>query len=284
MLRPWSLAQPGSGMRRMTLFVLGSMTAMSLRVCTSARMCPEPASWQSGARDSGPGGSGESERRTQGDTDGVKPRFRTASVREEGLVTGRSVSTARQEPGTDWVLLAFRLPREPATPRIALWRKLRRLGAVLLLDGLVALPLDSRNREHFEWLADEVVDAGGEASIWIGRLASAAHGRQLGQRMRAAVAADYQGVIDDAAASRSQLVGQRRRSLARLRRELRRIRLRDYFPPPEREDAHRAVEELAALVEEPVPWGGRRTATSLPRRSWSCAPRSSRGARSIRSG
>jgi hypothetical protein len=161
--------------------------------------------------------------------------------------------TADSEKSGTWVLLAFRLPREPSTPRIALWRKLKRLGAVQLLDGLVALPLVSRSREHFEWLADEVVEAGGEASIWIGRLASGAHGRQLVERMRSAVAADYQGVIHDAAASRSQLAGQRRRSLARLRRELRRIRLRDYFPPPEREDAHRAVEELAALVEEPVP-------------------------------
>ena len=58
-----------------------------------------------------------------------------------------------------WVLLAYRLPREPSTPRIALWRKLRRLGVVQLLDGLVALPLDSRNREQLEWLADEVADS-----------------------------------------------------------------------------------------------------------------------------
>jgi hypothetical protein len=37
-----------------------------------------------------------------------------------------------------------------------------------------------------------------------------------------------------------------------LRRELRRIRARDYFPPREREQALQAVEELAVLVEEQV--------------------------------
>jgi hypothetical protein len=37
-----------------------------------------------------------------------------------------------------------------------------------------------------------------------------------------------------------------------LRRELRRIRARDHFPPPQRELAQQAVDELAALVEEPV--------------------------------
>lgn len=151
-----------------------------------------------------------------------------------------------------WVLLAYRLPREPSTPRIALWRKLRRLGAAQVLDGLAALPLDARNREQLEWLADEVVEAGGEATIWVGELASAAQERQLAGRMATAVAGEYRAVIEDAAAAPADPSGPRRRTLGRLRRELHRIRARDYFPPPERELAQQAVDELAALVEEPV--------------------------------
>ena len=68
-----------------------------------------------------------------------------------------------------WVLLAYRLPREPSTPRSTLWRKLRRLGAAQVLDGLAALPLDARNREQLEWLADEVVEADGEGGDNLGR-------------------------------------------------------------------------------------------------------------------
>src|SRR6266705_6308741 len=97
----------------------------------------------------------------------------------------------RRSAGESWVLLAFRLPREPSTPRIALWRKLKRLGAAQLLDGLVALPLDGRNREQLEWLANDVAEAGGEATIWLAQLASAAQERQLEARMREAVAGDY---------------------------------------------------------------------------------------------
>jgi hypothetical protein len=150
------------------------------------------------------------------------------------------------------VLLAYRLPREPSTPRSALWRKLRRLGAAQVLDGLAALPLDARNREQLEWLADEVIEAGGEATIWIGELASARQERELATRMAEAVADNYAAVIAEAAAAGADATGQRRRTLARLRRELRRIRARDYFPPPERERAERAVDELATLVEETV--------------------------------
>jgi ChrB-like protein len=151
-----------------------------------------------------------------------------------------------------WVLLAYRLPREPSTPRSALWRKLRRLGAVQVLDGLAALPLDARNREQLEWVADEAVEAGGEATIWVGELGSAAQERELAARMAEAVAADYRALIEQAAAAREQPAGQRQRTLKRLRREIRRIRARDYFPPLERELAQQALEELAALVEEPV--------------------------------
>ena len=151
-----------------------------------------------------------------------------------------------------WVLLAYRLPREPSTPRSGLWRKLRRLGAAQVLDGLAVLPLDPRNREQLEWLADEVVQAGGEATIWVGELASAAEERELAGRMSDAVAADYRQVLADVVAAHAEPTGQRRRTLSRLRRELRRIRSRDYFPPPERELAQQAVEELAVVVEEPV--------------------------------
>ena len=150
------------------------------------------------------------------------------------------------------MLLAYRLPRDPSTPRSALWRKLRRLGAVQVLDGLAALPLDARNREQLEWLAEEVVEAGGEATIWVGELASAAQERDLASRMAEAVAAEYRALTGDAVTARAETPGRRRRTLGRLRRELRRIRARDYFPPPERELAQQAVEELAALVEEPV--------------------------------
>jgi hypothetical protein len=151
-----------------------------------------------------------------------------------------------------WVLLAYRLPREPSTPRSALWRKLRRLGAVQVLDGLAALPLDARNREQLEWLADEAVEAGGEATIWVGELGSAIQERELAARMAGAVAVDYSALIEQAAAGRDQPPGQRQRTLKRLRRELRRIRARDYFPPPQRELAQQALDELAALAEEPV--------------------------------
>ena len=150
---------------------------------------------------------------------------------------------------SEWVLLAYRLPREPSTPRIALWRRLRKLGAAQVLDGLVALPRDSRTQERFEWLADEILEAGGEASIWYATPGSLSHERELAQRMANSIAEEYAVAAKAAADAADGTDVTRRRTLARLRRTLQAINARDFFPPPEREQARQAVEELASLVE-----------------------------------
>src|SRR5882757_7209021 len=116
------------------------------------------------------------------------------------------------------VFLAYRLPRGPSTPRITVWRKLRRLGVVQLVDGLVALPLDARTREQLEWIADEVVEAGGESSLWIAEAASARVERDLAAQMAAAVAGDYAAIAAQASAAEGEPPPVRRRTLARLRR------------------------------------------------------------------
>jgi len=149
-------------------------------------------------------------------------------------------------------MLAYRVPRKPSTPRIAIWRSLKRLGVAQLTDGLVALPLDSRTREALEWIADDVEAAGGEATVWIATPTSHSQERALATRMAKTVAGDYQGVADEALDAGRQEPWLRRRTLARLRRELHRIHRRDYFPPAEREQAEAAVAELAATLEEAV--------------------------------
>ena len=158
-------------------------------------------------------------------------------------------STIRVVRRLAWVFIAYRLPREPSTPRIAVWRKLRRLGVAQVGDGLVALPHDARTREQLEWIADEVVEAGGEASIWLAEAASAAQERAIASGMAEEIADEYRAVTAEAEAAVTEASGQRRRTLSRLRRELRRIRARDFFPPPEAERARRAVDELAKAAE-----------------------------------
>jgi hypothetical protein len=91
----------------------------------------------------------------------------------------------------EWVLLAYRLPRLPSTPRSAVWRKLRRLGVAQLGDGLVALPGDARTREQLEWIAEEVTEHGGRAMVWLGHPLDPGVRSAIVTRMTAPIAAEY---------------------------------------------------------------------------------------------
>src|SRR6266567_3433727 len=140
-----------------------------------------------------------------------------------GILVTVVADGSRSAQRAHWVLLTYRLPREPSTPRIAVWRRLKRLGVAKLLDGLVALPHYARSKEQLEWVADDIAAAGGETTMWIGQLASLADERAIVRELSETVAAEYRRVLSDADAAREVDEAARRRMLGRLRRELRRI-------------------------------------------------------------
>ena len=162
-----------------------------------------------------------------------------------------------------WVLLSYRVPREPSTPRIAIWRKLKRLGVAQISDGLVALPADARTREQLVWIAAEVTEAGGTSTVWVGKPAVASAEREIAASMAAARAAEYAAVRAQAEAVAQGTDSERAAALRRLRGELRRIGRRDFFPPPERDAARAAVEALAEpAAARPAPRRASTTTTS----------------------
>ena len=155
----------------------------------------------------------------------------------------------------NWVLLLYRLPREPSTPRSSVWRKLRRLGAAQLADGLVALPEDARTREQLEWVAEEVLAAGGSAMLWQATPTTLGDERRVAAAMSEQRSGEYGELVVRAEAALDALLPERRRALRSLRAELRQIRRRDYFAASGREAAVAAVDTLAAAAVPRDPAG-----------------------------
>jgi hypothetical protein len=63
-----------------------------------------------------------------------------------------------------WIALTYSLPSKPqSTQRVALWRRLRRLGAVSPTGSLYILPAQAQCVEAFQWLIQEIRQAQGEA-------------------------------------------------------------------------------------------------------------------------
>ena len=122
-----------------------------------------------------------------------------------------------------------------------MWRKLKRLGVAQVGDGLVALPADPRTQEHLEWVAEEITEAGGSSTLWRAELNSRAQERLLVASLQEARAAEYNALIFRLADLPAPTRQESLRTLRSVRRELREIQRRDYFPPPQRQQARAAV-------------------------------------------
>jgi hypothetical protein len=153
---------------------------------------------------------------------------------------GQEERNARGEPMTErqqWLLLSYSLPREPSAPRVALWRKLKKLGAILLHDALWVLPATPALEEQVRWLASEIAEADGSAEVWHGHLDLASQNGALVDQFVAQVEAGYQELLhllDDPHASRTEL--------ARRYRQLYTI---DYFHAPSGERVRTRLEHQA---------------------------------------
>ncbi|QSE92244.1 chromate resistance protein [Rhodococcus pseudokoreensis] len=151
----------------------------------------------------------------------------------------------------EWVMLAYRIPREPSTPRIALWRKLRKYGVFQLADGVVVLPASPRTREQFDWVAEEVVEAGGQAEVWTAAPTTQNQQDRMRAQLSADRAAEYDELTDAAEAARSLPdTDGRTRKLTQLRRRMREIDKRSFFPTAQRDGAEAALKELAGRPAE----------------------------------
>ena len=125
-----------------------------------------------------------------------------------------------------------------------MWRKLRRLGVAQIVDGLVAVPDSVSNLEQMGWVANDILDAGGEAQLWIGELNSAKQERELVARLNREVAEAYRAFVNSIDAARGA-DSMNSRQVSRFQRELRDITRRDHLGATGRDRAERALQRLS---------------------------------------
>ena len=64
-----------------------------------------------------------------------------------------------------WLLLIHQVPPEPGYLRVKVRRRLHKLGAVALKSSVYVLPETDEHLEDFQWLANEIIADGGDATI-----------------------------------------------------------------------------------------------------------------------
>ena len=158
-----------------------------------------------------------------------------------------------------WLVAVVRVPSEPSRHRVAVWRELRRAGAVQLSPGTWALPEIDANVEVVERVRSIAAGAGGEATVL--RVAGAGYDDEA--RLRAAYTAaraqDWDELCADCEKLLVEIAGEiakgkltlaeleeEEQSLERLRRWHRGVRLRDVVGPSDGRDRADALLERCA--------------------------------------
>ncbi len=129
------------------------------------------------------------------------------------------MALARSSP--TWLLLAYKVPREPSANRVYVWRKLKRLGAVALQDAVWVLPATAHTRERFRWLASEIDELGGETTLWESTLLSDGQDSRLIKEFAEPVEKIYRQIL--------AALKKKSPDLALLGRQYQQAQAQDYF-------------------------------------------------------
>lgn len=151
-----------------------------------------------------------------------------------------------------WLVLTWRFPAGSSTPRVATWRSLQRLGAATLTPGASVVPYSEHLLEQLEWIAEDILQRGGEAFVLPVTELREADEEEIRRRMREGRRQEYTQLRDAAETlARSPRSGAHlERELGALERGLERAVERDYFAAAGRATAQRAIRQARKRKED----------------------------------
>jgi hypothetical protein len=161
-----------------------------------------------------------------------------------------------------WLMLTYKVPPEPAAKRIALWRKLKGLGAVYLQNGVCLVPKTAEHGRRLKVLANDVLEMGGEGFA----LETAGLDKSQEERVVARFKADrdeqYKEFIGRCADYETEIAKERRTNkftyaeldeeetdLKKLQNWLEKIRRLDFYGAPMARQADDRLKKCEELLE-----------------------------------
>lgn len=144
-----------------------------------------------------------------------------------------------------WIMLIHRLPQARTTAfKVAFWRKLKKLGVFSVQDSVCVLPRSERTLEQMEWLAAEMREMGGDASVWEVEALTSSQEKEMSDYFLDQVNGEYRKVIDTAASAKTE------KQLRDLWARYHRLKLQDYLKSPLAIEARAACESRLAELKQ----------------------------------
>src|SRR5215470_4374317 len=116
-----------------------------------------------------------------------------------------------ERPDTRWLLLIHQIPPKPDYFRVKIWRRLQRVGAVAVKNSVYVLPRSDQTLEDFQWIAREIAQGGGDASLCEAGFIEGLTDAHIESMFRTARDADYAAIAEAA----RELTKQRRAASAK---------------------------------------------------------------------
>ena len=151
-----------------------------------------------------------------------------------------------------WLALVWRLPTGSSTPRVTIWRSLKRLGAATLTPGAALLPYREELLEQLGWLAQEIDEMGGDAWILPVTELTEMEESRVHQQVSAEREGEYRSLERAAfeALQRRAARAPSSRDVTALRARLDRVRARDHFGASGQQQARDAIDRCVAAWSE----------------------------------
>jgi len=167
---------------------------------------------------------------------------RTCGRRTGEFVTGVTVSIVSDQSGVRWLVVWVRLPSEPSRHRVAVWRELRRTGAVPLGQGSWAVPDVPAFVDGIDRAIELAQRGGGEVVVLSAAGRSDQDGARLAEMFTAERNEEWSEFLADCAKFDAEIdreiaqgkftlaeLEEEEQSLERLRRWHRTVKSRDLF-------------------------------------------------------
>lgn len=168
----------------------------------------------------------------------------------------------KPSPRTNWLLLTYKVPAEPSKVRVAIWRRIRSLGAVYIQNSICVLPMTSEHQRQLRMVQSDIQRAGGEAVMFEAlaldpkqeeRVVSYfKHDRDQGYAESLDKCEDYKREVKKEVTANHYTFAELKENdedLKKLKNWLERIKTLDFYGAPARVDAERELVECEELLE-----------------------------------
>jgi hypothetical protein len=171
------------------------------------------------------------------------------------------MATNRASAG--WLVFLAQLPSAPSSARVALWRRLRAIGAAGMLNGAWVLPHTDRHARFFEELRETVRSQGGRGFVLPVSESSPDTDATIVERFRADRGREYDELTERCGAFLTEIsketkagkftfaeLEETEQDLEKLVRWLAKIQARDFFPDDRWPQSHELVERCHKALDD----------------------------------